>query len=157
MMATNAFVNGTHETRELVPAHSEAELARLFAPILSSMERQAGVAGRFVDKARYRIHLATLWANLVMDPAACGIDETDLENAHDVINLAAERVLGEGEAITAAFRFLSGQDGEKAMDAAQLRATHRQLLLYFSSMILDPAGHRRWTEQVRKPRQPPPR
>jgi len=127
---------------------SEAEIARILNPVLAAVERQSGVAERFVDKDVYRIYLATLWANLVMDPAAAGIDESDLENSHDVINRAAARVLGDEEAITGAYRFLNSKDGERAMQQAKLGARHRQLLQYFCSMILDPDGHRRWMEEV---------
>ena len=35
------------------------------------------------------------------------------------------------------------------MDKAKVSKTHRELLVYFSSMILDPEGHRRWMEEVR--------
>ena len=130
---------------------SEVELARIFEPILAAAERQSSVAERFVHKDLYRIYLATMWANLVMDPAAVGIDECDLESAHDVINLAAAKIVGDGQAITAAFHFVNSKDGERAMDQARLSARHRQLLQYFSSMILDPDGHRRWMDAVRKP------
>jgi hypothetical protein len=34
------------------------------------------------------------------------------------------------------------------MKNARLNQTHRELLLYFSSMILDPDGHRRWMEMI---------
>ena len=96
-----------------------------------------------MDKDLYRIYLATVWANMVMDPAAIGLAEDDLESAHDVINLNAERLLGDEHAITAAFRFINSPDGERAMDVAKVPRAHRDLLLYFSSMILDPDRHRR--------------
>ena len=121
----------------------------MFEPILAAVERQSSVAGRFVDKSLYRIYLATLWANVVMDPGAVGLHEDDLESAHDVINLAAARVLGDERAITAAFRFISSRDGEDAMNQAKVPGPHRDLLVYFSSMILDPDGHKRWMEHYR--------
>ena len=34
------------------------------------------------------------------------------------------------------------------MQAARLNQTHRELLLYFASMILDPDGHKRWMDVV---------
>ena len=131
---------------------SQAELSQLLGPVLAAAKRQSEVADRFVDKNVYCIYLATLWANLVVDPAAAGIDEADLEAAHDVVNLAAAPILGEEAAITAAFRFLNTKDGEQAMERAKLTRRHRQLLAYFCSMILDPDGHRRWLEEVRKTR-----
>ena len=131
---------------------TEAELARIFQPILAAVERQSGLVERFVDKDLYCIYLATLWANLVLDPAAAGIDESDLESAHDVINLAASKVLGNDEAIVSAYRFINGKEGEKAMDRAKLTSRHRQLLLYFCSMILNPDGHRQWMAEIQEQR-----
>lgn len=127
-----------------VPLRSQAELQRVFEPILRAVERQSGVAGTFVDKDLYCIYLATLWANVVMDPAAIGLAEDDLEGAHDVINLNAARLLGDAEAgaITRAFEFVNGPDGEQAMEKAKVPKAHRDLLRYFSSMILDPERHR---------------
>lgn len=131
---------------------TEAELVRIFQPMLAAAARQASVADRFVDKDLYRLHVATLWANVVMDPAAAGIDETDLEAAHDVINLGAKRVLGDAEAITAAYRFIETRAGEQALDRLKVPRRHRQLLLYFRSMILDPEGHRQRMAAARRPR-----
>ena len=125
-----------------MPLRSQAELQRVFEPILASVERQSRVAARFVDKDLYRIYLATLWANVVMDPAAIGLGEGDLEGAHDVINLNVAGLLGEAQAITGAFEFINSPDGEQAMAKAKVPRTHRDLLLYFSSMILDPERHR---------------
>lgn len=131
---------------------SEAELARIFQPILAAAAGQASVADRVVDKDLYRICLATLWANVVLDPAAAGIDETDLEAAHDIINLAASRVLGDDEAIAGAFRFIKTRTGEQALERAKVPRRHRHLLLYFCSMILDPEGHRQRMADARQKR-----
>ena len=134
---------------------TEAEIARALAPILKEVSERASVAGSFIDKDSYRIYLATVWANIVMDPSALGVDEEELENVHDLINLSAQQVLGEDEAIAGCFRFINSRAGELAMDKAKVSKTHRQLLLYFSSMILDPDGHRRWMEDVKERRRNP--
>lgn len=134
---------------------SEAELARIFQPILAAAAQQASLAERVVDKDLYRIYLATLWANVVMDPIAAGIDESDLEAAHDVINLGAGRVLGDDEAITAAYRFIETKAGEQALERAKVPRRHRDLLRYFCSMILDPDGHRQRMADARHARQRP--
>ncbi|GIS19205.1 MAG: hypothetical protein CM15mP120_11210 [Pseudomonadota bacterium] len=34
------------------------------------------------------------------------------------------------------------------MIEAKLNQTHKDLLQYFSSMILDPDGHKRWMEEI---------
>ena len=123
---------------------TEAQLTARFAPILAEVEKRACVADAFVDKEAYRILLATVWANVVMNPDEAGIEIEDLEGAHDVINARARQVLGGEDAIKECFRFVASRPGEAAMDQARVSKTHRELLLYFSSMILDPDGHRRW-------------
>lgn len=133
-----------------MPNRSNPELARVFEPILAAAQKQASVADGVVDRDLYRIYLATLWANLALDPAAAGIAETDLEAAHDAINGLAGRVLGEDEAITAAFRFIDGKEGERALARAKTTSRHRALLQYFCSMILDPNGHRQRMAAARK-------
>ena len=36
------------------------------------------------------------------------------------------------------------------MVEARLNQTHKDLLLYFSSMILDPEGHRKWADELKE-------
>ena len=123
-------------------------LAQQFAPILEEVEARSGVAESFVDKDRYRIYLATLWANVVMNPNDAGIEISDLEDLHDPINSQASLVLGTDDAVTDCFRFIDSKQGERAMNDARLSKTHKELLLYFSSMILDPDGHRKWMTDI---------
>ena len=119
------------------------------APVLADIERRCGVAGSFVDKDLYRINIATLWANVVLDPADAGLANDDLEPLHDFLNQAMEPVLGRGQTLTECFRFINSKAGEQAMDRCRLTTTHRQMLLYFCSIILDPAGHKRWADTQR--------
>ena len=70
---------------------------------------------------------------------------------HDYLNERMRTILGTEGSITECFRFVNSKDGERAMAEARLNQTHRELLLYFSSMILDPEGHRRWMETVNDP------
>ncbi len=118
-------------------------------PVLEDMVKQSAVAGRFVHRDAYRITLATLWANLVLQPERAGIGEADLEAVHDILSAEAQAVLGDGEDLTACFAFLNSKPGEAAMREARLSKTHKDLLLYFCSMILDPNGHRKWMDRVR--------
>jgi hypothetical protein len=129
-------------------SQSEARLAGMFAPVLDEMERQAAVTDRFVDRDVYRILMATLWVNVVLDPGDVGLTEADLEPAHDLLSLRIGEVLGGDESLTSCFRFLNSKAGERAMGAARISADHRDLLLYFASIILDPDGHRRWMEDL---------
>jgi hypothetical protein len=121
-----------------------------FAPVLHEIERRCGVAGSFVDKDLFRVNIATLWANIVLDPAEAGLTDEDMEPLHDFLNQSIEPVLGRGETLTECFRFINSKAGELAMDRCHLTTTHRQMLLYFCSMILDPAGHRRWADAQRE-------
>ena len=123
------------------------EFERQFRPLLNEIERRASIAERFIDKDLYRIYIATLWANLVLDPADVGITEVDLEPLHEYLNDAVEAVLGADQTITECFRFVNGKSGETAMDRCKLSKTHKDLLMYFCSMILDPEGHKKWAEE----------
>ena len=118
-------------------------------PIMSQIEKRSAVTDTFVDKETYRLYLTTFWAHLVMDPEEAQLTETDLETAHSVINEVARNILGESEAITESFRFIASRPGETAMDKAKLSKSHRDLLTYFASMILDPDGHRKWMSEFR--------
>ncbi len=126
------------------------DFAARFTPVLREIERRCAVAGSFVDKDLYRVNLATLWANLVMDPSDADLTETALEPLHDFLNQRMESVLGRGQTLTECFRFINSKAGEQAMERCHLTATHRQMLLYFCSMILDPDGHRRWSDEQRE-------
>ena len=127
-----------------------SDYAARFAPVLGEIERRCSVAGAFVDKDLYRVNIATLWANLVIDPADAGLRDDDIEPLHDFLNLAIKPVLGGDQTLTECFRFINSKAGEQAMDRCHLTATHRQMLLYFCSIILDPSGHKRWSEAQRK-------
>lgn len=130
------------------PPHDRLE-ARL-APVLDAVLQRATVTERFVDKDVYRILICTLWANLVLDPADAGLAESDLEAVHDRLNEHTTAVLGAQQTLKACFEFLNGRGGERAMAEARLTPEHRDLLLFFASMILDPDGHRRWSDELRR-------
>jgi hypothetical protein len=127
----------------------EAEFDARFAPVLDQLVHQATVAETIVDKDRYRILISTLWVNVVLDPDGAGVAERHLETLHDVFNHRIAEVLGPQESLTSCFRYLNGKAGEQAMKSARLTANHRDMLLYFASIILDPEGHRRWTDRLR--------
>ena len=124
----------------------QATLAAKFDGVLASVEEQATVADQFVDKNLYQILIATLWANVVLDPDDVGLTEADLEDLHDYLNERIRPIVG-GD-ITACYRFIHTKPGEAAMAEARLSKTHRELLTYFGSMILDPEGHKRWMDHV---------
>ena len=120
------------------------------APVLDDIVKRSTVAERFVHRDAYRITIATLWTNLVLRPEDAGIAETDLEAVHDLLNADVQAVLGADEGLASCFAFINSKQGEAAMKEAKLTQTHRELLLYFCSMILDPEGHRKWMARVRE-------
>ena len=130
-------------------ASNKPEFEDQFRPLLNEIERRSSIAERFIDKDLYRIYIATLWANLALDPADVGITEHDLEPLHEYLNDVLEGVLGAGQTITECFRFVNSKSGESAMERSKLSKTHKDLLLYFCSMILDPEGHKRWADEQR--------
>lgn len=126
-----------------------AELAARFEPVLDDLSRRAAVTDTLLDKDFYRILVATLWVNVVLDPQQAGLSPDQLEPLHDVLNHRIAAVLGHDESLRACFHYLNGKAGERAMQAARLTPEHRDMLLYFASIILDPDGHRRWMDAVR--------
>jgi len=127
----------------------DVDLDARFGPALRDLARKALITERLVDKDIYRILVTTLWVNVVLDPEDVGLETDDLERLHDLINHYVAGVLGADETLTSCFRYLNGKAGDQAMRAARLTEQHRELLLYFASMILDPEGHRRWMDEVR--------
>lgn len=127
---------------------SQAELAERFDPILADVARRSRVADTFVDRNLYQLYIATLWANVVLNPEDAGLDADDLEDLHELVNARIAAVLGPDEAIKTCFSFVNSRAGELAMQEARLTQNHKDLLLYFASMILDPDGHRRWMHSI---------
>lgn len=107
------------------------------------------VTEHLMDKDRWRVFLTTMWSNLVLDPENLGMTEEDLESAFNVIESEAERRLGGKDALVDAFRFLTTKDGERCMDKAKLRKNHRDMLVYFASMMVDPERHKQYMQELR--------
>lgn len=125
-------------------------LLEQFRPVLEDITDRSRLVEEFIDKDTYAILAGTVWANVVLDPGAAGLLEEDLPDLHDVITHWSVPILGkEDGTIAGIFRFLNSKAGERAMQAAQITPNHRDLLLFFASMILDPEGHRRWTDAIR--------
>ena len=127
----------------------EDSIRAQFQPALDDIAKRSTVADRFVHRDVYRLYIATLWANVVMDPDDAGIIEEDLEDLSLVLSAEIERVLGAGHDLTSCFSFVNSKKGQAAMEEARLTPNHKDLLLYFCSLILDPEGHRKWADTVR--------
>ena len=129
--------------------HEPNELKYAFEPVFNDIKERSTVAERFIDRSLYQVYVATLWANVVLSPGEAGIDEEDLEDLHDLLVADIQTVLGNDEDLTTVFTFISSKSGEQAMIEAKLNQTHKDLLQYFSSMILDPGGHKKWMDEIR--------
>jgi hypothetical protein len=125
------------------------QLQQRFTPLLDDLTQRAQVTERFVDKDVYRILVCTLWVNVVLDPGQAELSEQHLEPLHDIFNARIGQVLGSAESLKSCFRYLNGKNGEQAMKEARLTPEHRDMLLFFASIILDPDGHRRWMQELR--------
>ena len=113
------------------------DLKYAFEPVFTDIRERSTVVERFIDRNLYQVYMATLWANVVLSPSEAGIDEEDLEGLHDLVVDELSEVLGKGTDLKTVFEFISSKPGEQAMLEAKLNQTHKDLLQYFSSMILD--------------------
>jgi hypothetical protein len=125
------------------------DLRYAFEPVFTDIRERSTVAERFIDRNLYQVYMATLWANVVLSPGEAGIEEDDLEPLHNLVVDELAEVLGNGSDLTTVFEFITSKPGEQAMLEAKLNQTHKDLLAYFSSMILDPEGHQRWMSEIR--------
>ena len=129
---------------------SKEHIAEALAPVFSDLRQRAEIADSVLDRDLYKLSIATLWSNLVLDPEGSGIEESELEGVHDVISDECASTLGSESDLTEVFRWIASNAGDRAMKAAQLRPDHADMLRYFASMILDPDGHRQWMDQIRE-------
>lgn len=125
------------------------DIAAHFAPVFADIRERATVAERFINRDIYRVYISTLWANVVLSPEEVGLEEADLEDLHDILLSEIADALGPEETLHSVFRFISSRDGERAMQEVRLTQSHKDLLQYFSSMILDPDGHKQYMQEIR--------
>ena len=83
------------------------ELEYAFTPVLQDLEHRSQVAERFISRDLYQIYVATLWANVVMNPQEVGLNEDSLPLLHDLLN---DRLVCPGRCIE------SMNIGEKVID-----------------------------------------
>lgn len=126
-----------------------------FAPVFTDIRERSTIADRFIDRDLYRVYIATLWSNVVLSPEEIGLEEDDLPDLHDILLAEINDAIGTTESLHEVFKFISSKDGERAMGEARLNQSHKDLLQYFASMILDPDGHRKFMDHVREQQDQP--
>ena len=129
----------------------QEQLEKLLERSLSDMRDRSRLTEQFVDKDTYKLYLTSLWTNIVLEMEDIGLVEADLEPALEIVNNHAREILGGDEPVIESFRYLTTPAGEKLMEKHNVTARHKQMLIYFASMILDPEGHRRWMASVSNP------
>jgi len=120
-----------------------------FSPVFADIRERASVTDRFLDRDLYRVYIATLWANVVLSPQEVGLLEEDLETLHDLLITEISDAIGPHKSLHPIFAFVASKAGERAMAEARLTQSHKDLLEYFASMILDPEGHRKYMDDIR--------
>lgn len=129
---------------------STAEIIEQFAPVFKDIRERSTVTERFLDRNLYRVYISTLWSNVVLSPDEVGLEEEDLPDLHDVLLAEINNAIGETKSLHEIFQFIMSKEGERAMQEARLTQSHKDLLQYFASMILDPEGHKRYMDYVRE-------
>ena len=148
--ATTPAIELTPQVWQHLCMLNPTELSYAFEPVFADIKERSTVVERFIDRSLYQVYVATRWTNVVLSPGEAGIEEEDLEELHDLVVAEIKDVLGQEEDLTTVFSFISSKAGEQAMLEAKLNQTHKDLLQYFSSMILDPDGHKKWMDESRE-------
>lgn len=112
------------------------EIRTRFRPAVQEIVDGCQVVDGFVDKDMFRVYIATIWGNAVLDPGETGIEESDLPVLHDFLNEEIEKVLGHGQDITTCYEYIISQDGEDSLARLNLTARHKEFLFYFARLIL---------------------
>ena len=112
------------------------EIRLRFTPAIEEIIDRCRITEEFVDKEHFRVLIATVWGNAVLEPGRSGIEVSDLENLHNFLNEYVEKVLGPQETITTCFDWIMSKKGEDSLNRQQISATHREFLHYFARLIL---------------------
>ena len=116
------------------------ELSCAFEPVFADIKERSTVVDRFIDRSLYQVYVATLWSNVVLSPGEAGIEEDDLEGLHDLVVAEIKTVLGQRRRPVHGVYLYQQQSWRAGHGGGQANQTHKDLLQYFSSMILDPDG-----------------
>ena len=110
-------------------------IAARYEDVLEEIERLCRVTDRFLDTELYRVYLATLWTNAVLEPERAGLEGDEIEAFYDFLNGHGRSILGGDEPLKDCFRYLLCTQGEQAMERLRLPAAHRQQLTRFGALM----------------------
>ncbi len=112
------------------------EIRNRFEPAVTEIIEACSITEDFVDKDRFRIYIATIWGNAVLEPEKSGISENELSILHDFLNEEIVKLLGSDQTITTCFEYLVSKEGEDSMSRLQVTNHHKQFIQYFARLIL---------------------
>ena len=119
-----------------VPIMKIEEARERFIPAVEEILDECRLVDEFVDKEKFRMMIATIWGNAVLEPDRSGITEDDLPVLHDFLNEELNRVVGADENLMSTFEFLVSKKGADSMSRLQTSQNHREFLFYFARLIL---------------------
>jgi len=117
------------------PMEQKDSLAVRYEDVLREIERLSRVADQFLDTELYRVYLATLWINAVLEPTRAGLGSDEIEAFYDFLNDRGKDILGGEEPLKDSFRYLLCNRGAQAMERLRLPAAHRQQLKRFGALM----------------------
>jgi len=112
------------------------EIRKQFGPAIDEIVDGCMLTDEFVDKDRFRIYMATVWGNAVVNPQNTGIAETDLELLHDFLNEEIARVLGDGQSLRLCYEYLLSKAGEESLIRLQVGQQHIDFIRHIGQLIL---------------------
>jgi|TARA_B100001079_G_C16323241_1_gene475627 hypothetical protein len=116
------------------------EVRRRFDPAVNEIIDSCRITEDFVDKDRFRVYIATIWGNAVLDPEKSGIEESELSILHDFFNEEISKVLGSDQTITSCYEYLISKAGEDCLSRLQVSQQHKDFIHYFARLILGSDG-----------------
>ena len=115
-----------------------SEIQSLYQSVVEDILELCIVDEIILDKEMFKIYIATVWGNSVLEPQRMGIAENDLAVLHDYLNEELEKAVGPGGSITGCFEFIMTKQGEESLARYRVTKQHKEFLHYFARLILSP-------------------
>ncbi|MBD3646109.1 MAG: hypothetical protein HUJ31_01390 [Pseudomonadales bacterium] len=113
-----------------------SQVREMFTPAVEEVLDFCRITDDFVDSELFRIYIATIWGNAVLEPSKCGLQDDELCLLHDFLNEYLEQVLGAGFDVRGCYEFIVSKEGEDSMARLEVSARHKEFLHYFARLIL---------------------
>jgi|TARA_Y100000310_G_scaffold342275_1_gene444798 hypothetical protein len=114
------------------------EIRSLYQSVVEDILELCIVDETILDKEMFKIYIATVWGNSVLEPERMGIAENDLAVLHDYLNEELAKAAGKEVNITSCFEFIMTKQGEESLSRYRVTKQHKEFLHYFARLILPP-------------------